>query len=131
MQAAQKTGINVPVVVRMEGTNVEEGRKILKDSGLNLITLAGNQWQRQGIRTVADNFSWVGSGTPTTYEFTVKELPDAAYVHVFVARGAVAFDGEAISVGDAVRLTDAGPAALVATGDAEIVVWESEDEVHR
>ena len=38
VQAAQKTGINVPVVVRMEGTNVEAGRKILSESGLNLIT---------------------------------------------------------------------------------------------
>jgi succinyl-CoA synthetase beta subunit len=38
VQAARKTGITVPVVVRMEGTNVEKGRQILKDSGLNLIT---------------------------------------------------------------------------------------------
>jgi len=38
VQAAKKTGIEVPVVVRMEGTNVEEGRKILAESGLNLIT---------------------------------------------------------------------------------------------
>ncbi|MFC1837662.1 ADP-forming succinate--CoA ligase subunit beta [Thermodesulfobacteriota bacterium] len=38
VQAARKTGINVPVVIRMEGTNVEEGRNILADSGLNLIT---------------------------------------------------------------------------------------------
>ena len=38
VQAAQKTGIKVPVVVRMEGTNVEEGRRILAESGLNLIT---------------------------------------------------------------------------------------------
>jgi succinyl-CoA synthetase beta subunit len=36
--AAEKTGINVPVVIRMEGTNVEQGRKILAQSGLNLIT---------------------------------------------------------------------------------------------
>ncbi len=36
VKAAQKTGISVPVVVRMEGTNVDEGRKILADSGLNL-----------------------------------------------------------------------------------------------
>ena len=28
--------IKVPVVVRMEGTNVDAGRKILADSGLNL-----------------------------------------------------------------------------------------------
>ena len=38
VQAAQKTGITVPVVIRMEGTNVEEGRRILAASGLNLIT---------------------------------------------------------------------------------------------
>jgi succinyl-CoA synthetase beta subunit len=38
VKAAQKTGIAVPVVVRMEGTNVEEGRRILSDSGLNLVT---------------------------------------------------------------------------------------------
>ena len=40
VQAAQKTGIQVPVVVRMEGTNVEEGRRILAESGLNLNTAA-------------------------------------------------------------------------------------------
>ncbi len=38
VEAAKKTGLNVPVVVRMEGTNVEKGRQILADSGLNLIT---------------------------------------------------------------------------------------------
>lgn len=40
VQAARKIGISVPVVVRMEGTNVEEGRRILADSGLGLITAA-------------------------------------------------------------------------------------------
>lgn len=38
VQAARKTGLNVPVVVRMEGTNVEAGRRILSESGLNLTT---------------------------------------------------------------------------------------------
>ncbi len=37
MQAAQSLHLKVPVVVRMEGTNVEEGRKILAESGLDLI----------------------------------------------------------------------------------------------
>jgi succinyl-CoA synthetase beta subunit len=36
VEAARKTRINVPVVVRMEGTNVEEGRRILAESGLDL-----------------------------------------------------------------------------------------------
>jgi succinyl-CoA synthetase beta subunit len=38
VKAAQKTNINVPVVVRMEGTNIEEGRRILAESGLKLTT---------------------------------------------------------------------------------------------
>ncbi len=38
VKAAKKTGIKVPVVIRMEGTNVEKGREILAESGLNLIT---------------------------------------------------------------------------------------------
>jgi len=37
VNAAKEIGIQVPVVVRLEGTNVEEGKKILADSGLNLI----------------------------------------------------------------------------------------------
>ncbi len=35
--AAKKIGITIPVVVRMEGTNVETGKEILAASGLNLI----------------------------------------------------------------------------------------------
>lgn len=37
VQAAQKIDLTVPVVVRMEGTNVEQGRKILAESQLSLI----------------------------------------------------------------------------------------------
>ena len=33
--AARDSNIKVPIVVRMEGTNVELGRKILKESGFN------------------------------------------------------------------------------------------------
>lgn len=38
VQAAKNTQINIPVVIRMEGTNVEKGRKILADSGLKIQT---------------------------------------------------------------------------------------------
>src|SRR5260370_491328 len=37
VEAATKTHIQLPVVLRLEGTNVEQGREILKDSGLNFI----------------------------------------------------------------------------------------------
>ena len=33
--AARNLNVTVPIVLRLEGTNVEEGRKILKESGLN------------------------------------------------------------------------------------------------
>jgi succinyl-CoA synthetase beta subunit len=36
--AAKEVGIKVPIVVRLEGTNVELGRKMLAESGLNITT---------------------------------------------------------------------------------------------
>jgi len=36
--AAKEIGIKVPLVVRLEGTNVAIGRKILEESGLNIVT---------------------------------------------------------------------------------------------
>jgi succinyl-CoA synthetase beta subunit len=40
VKAAKEIGIKVPVVVRLEGTNVVEGKQILAESGLNLIVAA-------------------------------------------------------------------------------------------
>lgn len=37
VEAARKTNIQLPIVLRLEGTNVEKGREILKDSGINFI----------------------------------------------------------------------------------------------
>src|SRR5215468_11304415 len=58
-------------------------------------------------------------------------IPDAPYVHVFVARGAATLEGAGVlATGDAVRLTSAGARGLTAdpaTG-AEVLVWESTAE---
>ena len=35
VKAVRKLNVNIPVIIRMEGTNVEEGRRILQDSGLD------------------------------------------------------------------------------------------------
>src|SRR5277367_4765722 len=35
--AVKETGLQVPLVVRLEGTNVDLGKKIIRDSGLNVI----------------------------------------------------------------------------------------------
>ena len=37
IQAVREVGVNVPVVVRLEGTNVEQGRQLLDQSGLSII----------------------------------------------------------------------------------------------
>jgi succinyl-CoA synthetase beta subunit len=36
--AVKELGVPVPIVIRMEGTNVDEGKKLLKDSGMNFTT---------------------------------------------------------------------------------------------
>lgn len=41
IQAVQEVGLTIPVVVRLEGTNVELGREILAKSGLSIITADG------------------------------------------------------------------------------------------
>ncbi|MCK6598986.1 MAG: succinate--CoA ligase subunit beta, partial [Bdellovibrionaceae bacterium] len=34
--ASKEVGLKVPLVVRLEGTNVELGKKLLRESGLNI-----------------------------------------------------------------------------------------------
>ncbi len=41
IKAVQEVGLTIPVVVRLEGTNVELGREILAKSGLSIITANG------------------------------------------------------------------------------------------
>jgi succinyl-CoA synthetase beta subunit len=41
IEAAKSIGIDIPVVVRLEGTNVEEGRRLIAESGLNFIVGQG------------------------------------------------------------------------------------------
>jgi hypothetical protein len=38
VQATRETQLAIPLVVRLAGTNVEEGRRILRESGLPIIT---------------------------------------------------------------------------------------------
>jgi succinyl-CoA synthetase beta subunit len=39
--ASKEVGLKVPLVVRLQGTNVEQGKKILAESGLNIIPADG------------------------------------------------------------------------------------------
>jgi len=38
VEAAQNVGINLPLIIRLQGTNAEEGRRILENSGLTIET---------------------------------------------------------------------------------------------
>ena len=41
IEAAKQVGLAVPLVVRLEGTNVELGKKLLSESGLNIVAADG------------------------------------------------------------------------------------------
>ncbi|MGB9629671.1 MAG: succinate--CoA ligase subunit beta, partial [Thermodesulfobacteriota bacterium] len=38
IEALSETKVRLPIVIRLEGTNVEEGKRILEESGLSFIT---------------------------------------------------------------------------------------------
>ncbi len=41
IEAAKQVSLKVPLVVRLEGTNVDKGKEILSASGLNIIAADG------------------------------------------------------------------------------------------
>jgi succinyl-CoA synthetase beta subunit len=41
VSAAKNLGVSIPIVARLEGTNVEEGRRVLHDSGVNILAATG------------------------------------------------------------------------------------------
>jgi succinyl-CoA synthetase beta subunit len=50
-EAVREVKVNVPIVVRLEGTNVKEGRRILNESGLNFTVAFG---MKDGAEKVAE-----------------------------------------------------------------------------
>jgi succinyl-CoA synthetase beta subunit len=56
MTAVREVGIQIPVVVRLEGTNVELGRKMLRESGLSIISATGlTDAARQAVEAVRNS----------------------------------------------------------------------------
>jgi len=54
VEAAKKVDVRVPLVIRMEGTNVEKGRKILEAAGLNLIAATDLKDAAQKVADIAN-----------------------------------------------------------------------------
>jgi quercetin 2,3-dioxygenase len=75
-----------------------------------------------------DAVLWVGRLQPGQS----VTIPDALYVHLFVAKGAVRFEGsEVLQAGDTVRLTMAGTPSITADANlgAEVLIWESNQKI--
>ncbi len=51
VEAVRQTGLEVPLVVRLEGTNVDLGREILDSSGLNVVSAES---MKAGAETIVD-----------------------------------------------------------------------------
>ncbi|XP_019165353.1 PREDICTED: succinate--CoA ligase [ADP-forming] subunit beta, mitochondrial isoform X3 [Ipomoea nil] len=55
VNAAKQVQLKVPVVVRLEGTNVDQGKRILKESGLTLITAEDmDDVAKKAVKTITD-----------------------------------------------------------------------------
>jgi redox-sensitive bicupin YhaK (pirin superfamily) len=58
------------------------------------------------------------------------DLPDAPFLHLFVARGSVDLEGAGTLVeGDAVRFTGTGAQRVTAIEPAEVLVWEMHAQI--
>ena len=54
--AVKEVGVSVPVIVRLEGTKVDEGRQLLDDSGLAIISAADlNDAAQKAVAAIAKN----------------------------------------------------------------------------
>jgi succinyl-CoA synthetase beta subunit len=52
--AVKEVGMQIPVIVRLEGTNVDLGKKMLQTSGLNIISAEGlTDAAQQAVKAVA------------------------------------------------------------------------------
>ena len=51
VEAVEQVGLEVPLVVRLEGTNVELGKRIIDESGLNVISAEG---MKDGARKIVE-----------------------------------------------------------------------------
>jgi succinyl-CoA synthetase beta subunit len=54
IEAAKAIGIKVPVVVRLEGTNVEEGRRLIAESGMNFTVASGMKDAAEKVVALAE-----------------------------------------------------------------------------
>ncbi len=57
VQAAQKVHVDRPIIIRLEGTNVDEGRRILNESGLDFQVADGMKDASEKIVAIVQSFN--------------------------------------------------------------------------
>ena len=57
VEAAKNLGVSIPIVARLEGTNVEEGKRVLRDSGINILTAEGMSDAAKKVVSAAQSHS--------------------------------------------------------------------------
>lgn len=55
VEAAKKIGVTIPIVVRLEGTNVELGKEVIRNSGLNVISADGMRDAAEKVVAAIEN----------------------------------------------------------------------------
>ena len=54
LAAAKETGLSIPLIVRLEGTNVDQGRELIANSDLDVITAESlNDAAQKAVAAVA------------------------------------------------------------------------------
>ncbi len=59
------------------------------------------------------------------------EIPDAPFVHLFVAKGTLELNSSIFEQGDAARLVQAGTQLVTSVGESEVIIWETQQEANR
>lgn len=117
----------VPDTMGIEPSYEEVDVTDLLNSG-GLVAVASGQGHKGAIAINQEGaVMWVGRLT----DAESVEIPQAPYVHVFVAKGTVAFQDTELVQGDAIRLTNAEALTLTSKGKSEVVIWESQTKANR
>ena len=91
----------------------------------NLVTIASGMPEHRDAAAITISNRYAALHGARLQAGQSVQVPDAPYLHLFVAQGDVTLEGAgALEQGDAVRFTASGGQRVTATAPAEILVWE-------
>jgi redox-sensitive bicupin YhaK (pirin superfamily) len=96
-----------------------------RDLAGNLITIASGMSRHRGSTAIRIANRYAALHVARLTPGQQVRIPDAPFVHTFVPRGSVDFEGAGtVNAGDAVRLTAEAGHQLTALEPAEVLIWE-------